>query len=100
MSIIHEHSPKSSSISIKNHRPELFRGQKGRILRLLLDNKNKWVPAYKLANEALQYAARICELRSNGYAILNKTERINGQVHGSYMLTGCPGEQLTQGGLF
>ena len=46
--------------------------QRGRILRLLKENSNQWVPSYRLAEIALQYGARVLELRRAGYTIENK----------------------------
>jgi hypothetical protein len=69
-----------------------FIGQKAAILQLLLDNRGQWVPAYRLARTALQYSARVREIRSAGYIIENKTERVGRQVRGAFRLVSCPGE--------
>jgi hypothetical protein len=81
-----------NAIQFSGHQPQLFTGQKGRILELLLSNKGNWVPAYKLSTIALQYGARLLELRAVGYVIQNKTERVGRQVHGAFRLVACPGE--------
>jgi hypothetical protein len=78
--------------SISGHRPELFRGQRGAILRLLLLERGRWIPSHRLADIALQYSARVKELRDAGYVIQNQTKRVNGQVHGAFTLVACPGE--------
>jgi hypothetical protein len=70
----------------------LFKGQKAEILGELIGSRGRWIPAYKLASIALQYNARIKELRDIGYVIKNKTERVGRQVHGSFRLVSCPGE--------
>jgi Helix-turn-helix domain len=77
---------------IAGHQPQLFTGQKGRILALLLARRGTWVPAYELSAIALQYSARIKELRDAGFAVQNQTERVGRQVHGSFRLVACPGE--------
>ena len=81
-----------SIITLRGHRPELFRGQRGRILSLLLERRGTWVPAPELAKIALQYASRLHSIRKEGFVVENRVERSNGQVHGAYMLIGCPGE--------
>ncbi len=83
----------SADRALTGHRPELFTGQKADILRALSEGRGNWVPAYKLASIALQYNARVKELRDVGYVIKNKTERVGRQVHGSFCLVSCPGEQ-------
>ena len=60
--------------------------QRGRILRLLQECSNQWVPSYELAAIALQYGARVYELRKQGYLIENKAQDINGQTHGAFRL--------------
>jgi hypothetical protein len=78
--------------TLRGHRPELFRGQRGRILSLLFERRGTWVPAPELARIALQYASRIYDIRKEGFVVENHVERSNGQVHGAYMLIGCPEE--------
>lgn len=58
--------------------------QCARILALL--EGGEWVPAYKLADVALQYNARIWQLRRRGYQIENRTEEVDGVVHSAYRL--------------
>ena len=66
--------------------------QRDRILRLLQSRAGEWVPSYELAAIALQYGARVLELRRAGYNIENKAQHINGQVHGAFRLV-LPKEQ-------
>lgn len=84
----------SQQISLHGHRPQTFIGQKGAVLNLLLSHREEWVPAYRLAALALQYGARIKELRDAGYVIENRTTRVDKQVHGSFRLMACPGEDV------
>jgi hypothetical protein len=77
---------------IQGHRPELFTGQKREISDLLLKNRGNWIPSYELADVALQYSARIREIRDAGYVIENQTSRHGRRVHGSFRLLACPGE--------
>ena len=79
-------------ISLRGHQPHLFTGQKAAVLGLLLRHRGEWVPAYRLAALALQYSARIKELRDAGYVIENRTERVGRQVHSAFRLVTCPGE--------
>jgi len=79
---------------ISGHRPGLFKGQKAAILDLLLKNRGNWVPSYSLSAVALQYNARVKELRDAGYVIENQTARHGRQVHGSFRLVACPGEEV------
>ena len=66
--------------------------QRTRILRLLQSRVGQWVPSYELAAIALQYSARVHELRRQGYNIENKAQNVNGQVHGAFRLV-LPKEQ-------
>jgi hypothetical protein len=84
----------STEISLQDHRPELFKGQKGAILQVLLDSRGKWIPAYELSKQALQYNARVFSLRREGYIIANKTERLGGKVHGSFRLVSEPEDRV------
>jgi hypothetical protein len=88
----------SNIISMRGHRSELFTGQKGEILNLLLSRRGAWGPASDLAARALQYNARIKELRDSGYVIENQTRRVGRKVHGSFCLVACPGENGNQQG--
>ena len=87
------------AMRFSGHRPETFKGQKGAILSALLARCGNWVPAYELSAIALQYSARIKELRDSGYKIENKTERVGRQVHGAFRLVSCPGETDTPSSL-
>jgi hypothetical protein len=52
--------------------------QRARILCLLIDARGGWVPLPAVMACAAQYNARVLELRRLGFAIENKTERVNG----------------------
>jgi hypothetical protein len=80
------------TVILRGHQPATFKGQKRAILDALLARRGEWIPAYTLAHIALQYCARITELRSNGYIIENKTERVGRQIRGAFRLVSCPGE--------
>ena len=84
---------------VTGHQPQLFKGQRERMLELLLDKKGREVPAYALAAIGLQYCSRLKEIRDLGYTVENRTERVNGQVHGYYKLVAEPGDS-TQPKLF
>ena len=60
--------------------------QRAAILRLLEERKGQWVPSYELAGIALQYGARVLELRRAGYAIENKAQHVNGQIRTAFRL--------------
>ena len=81
-------------VALHGHRSEVFTGQKRAVLDLLLSHRGEWVPVYRLAALALQYNARIKELRDAGYVIENRTTRVGHQVHGAFRLVVCPGEEL------
>ena len=55
--------------------------QKEKIKALFLSHQNKEIPCFVLANIALQYGARILELRREGMNIINRTQAVNGQKH-------------------
>lgn len=69
-----------------------FATQSEKIENLLRSRYGQWVPAYELSDLALQYCARINALRKKLRAagdveeIQNKTEHVQGQVHGSYRI--------------
>jgi hypothetical protein len=69
-----------------------FETQADKIEHLLRSRYGVWIPAYELADVALQYCARINQLRKKLRAagdteqIENQTKRVNGQVHGSYRI--------------
>jgi hypothetical protein len=69
-----------------------FETQAERIENLLRSKYGEWIPAYELANLALQYCARINSIRrklrrsGDRERIENKTEHVRGQVHGSYRI--------------
>ena len=60
--------------------------QRSRVLRLLQESSNQWVPSYRLAEIALQYGARVYELRKQGYKIDNKMQDVNGKTYGAFRL--------------
>jgi hypothetical protein len=61
--------------------------QRARILKRLIAAKGAEVPSYELAQESLQYSARIHELRHDlGFQIVSRTERRNGAVHGFFRI--------------
>jgi hypothetical protein len=69
-----------------------FFTQADKIENLLRSQYGQWIPAYELADVALQYCARINAIRKKLRAagdteqIENQTKRVNGQVHGSYRI--------------
>jgi hypothetical protein len=69
-----------------------FETQADKIEHLLRSRYGVWIPAYELADVALQYCARINSLRKkleragDRERIQNKTEWVKGQCHGSYRI--------------
>lgn len=69
-----------------------FGTQAERIEQRLRSTYGAWVPAFELADLALQYCARINSIRKkldragDRERIENKTEWVNGQCHGSYRI--------------
>jgi hypothetical protein len=64
-----------------------MRNQKAEILALLQSRPNQWIPVYEIARIALQYNARLKELREEGHDIENKImEVVNGQKHTAFRL--------------
>lgn len=80
----------------RNHSINSANGQSStqaeKIESLLRSRYNQWIPAYELSDLALQYCARVNSIRrklrnaGDWERIENKTERIGGQVRGSYRL--------------
>ncbi len=66
------------------------KSQCARILRLLIDARGAWVPSFEIAKCALQYSARVLELRRLGFVIENKTEGAHSQRHSWFRLAGSP----------
>ena len=66
--------------------------QRDRIFRLLQSRAGQWIPSYELAAIALQYGARVLELRRIGHTIENKAQHVNGQVHGAFRLVPSNGQ--------
>jgi len=69
-----------------------FGTQAEKIENLLRSRYGEWIPAYELADLALQYCARINGIRrklrraGDRERIENQTKRVGGQVHGSYRI--------------
>jgi hypothetical protein len=69
-----------------------FLTQSAKIEGLLRSRYGQWIPAYELADLALQYCARLNSIRrklrhaGDRERIENKTQRVNGQIHGSYRI--------------
>lgn len=62
--------------------------QSERILRLLRENVNQWVPLPQILDLRIsQYSARIFELRAQGHIIDNHTRHVDGVVHSWFRLT-------------
>jgi|SRR5713101_4123147 len=78
-----------STINSANGR---FLTQAEKIEDLLRSRFGQWLPAYELANAALQYCARINSIRKkllkagDRERVENRTEWIRGQCHGSYRI--------------
>jgi hypothetical protein len=78
-----------SSINSAN---ESFLTQAEKIESLLRSRYGQWIPAYELADIALQYCARINSIRrkfkraGDQERVENKTEWVKGQCHGSYRI--------------
>ena len=66
--------------------------QRDRLLRFLEQNAGQWVPSYELAAIALQYNARVLELRRAGYNIENKAQHVDGQIHSAFRLVPAGGQ--------
>jgi hypothetical protein len=59
--------------------------QHNKLKEFFESNPNKWIPVYELPKFALQYNARILELRRAGMEIKNKWEIVDGIKHSFYM---------------
>jgi hypothetical protein len=66
--------------------PESSSSQRARILRLLIEARDGWVPSPEIAACAQQYNARLFELRRLGFRIENRTEEIDGARHSWFRL--------------
>jgi hypothetical protein len=66
--------------------------QRAKILQLLQECEGRWVPSYELAAIALQYGARVLELRRQGYRIENKLQDVDGETHGAFRLVPTGGQ--------
>jgi len=69
-----------------------FLTQSEKIEALLRSRYGQWIPAYELSDLALQYCARIASIRKkleragDRERIENRTQRVGGQIHGSYRI--------------
>jgi hypothetical protein len=66
------------------------KGQRARILRRLLESMGTEVAAYELAQIALQYGARVHELRALGFVIQNRSEMVGRQRRSWFRLAMTP----------
>jgi hypothetical protein len=66
------------------------KGQRARILRVLLQSRGREVPAFEPAEIALQYNARIFQLRAMGFDIQSRSETVNGQKRSWFRLAMTP----------
>jgi hypothetical protein len=82
----------NETVVLQGHQPNLFTGQGGAILSLLVANRGRSIPSYRLARIALQHSTRVKECRDAGYIIESRTTRHGKQVHGAFRLVACPGE--------
>jgi len=69
--------------------------QRGKILDVLISAKGDSVPLPKIAASAVQYNARIFELRRMGYTIKNKTQDAGDVRHSWCRLERSPIQSLT-----
>jgi hypothetical protein len=60
--------------------------QRQKIFDLLKSRAGTWVPCFELAGLALQYGARLSELREGGAVIVNRTEWKDGKRHSWFKL--------------
>ena len=67
--------------------------QRERILGLLKEREDEWIPLYEITSLAAQYSARIHELRAAGHQIENRTEHRDGQVLSWFRLAPQKGQQ-------
>jgi hypothetical protein len=58
-----------------------MKDQRKKIRELFEHRPNEWIPIYEFVNIALQYNARVFELKKEGMLIMNKKEKINGIWH-------------------
>jgi alkylated DNA nucleotide flippase Atl1 len=65
---------------------------------LLIDADGAWVALPEVLELGIaQYNARVYELRRLGFAIENRTERVNGQRHSWFRLVQSPTQSKSQG---
>lgn len=84
-----EHPPNATAVAPQTV-PLSAKTQRSKILRLLVDAKGGWVAAPVIAACALQYSARIFELRRTGFVIENRTARVDGALHSWFRLIPRP----------
>jgi hypothetical protein len=60
--------------------------QRNKILEVLSAAQGEWVPLPRISDCAVQYNARIYELRRLGFRIVNRTEEVAGVRHSWFRL--------------
>lgn len=70
--------------------PKTRAGQRGQILKLLEAAGGQGVSLPEIAACAVQYNARIYELRRLGFRIANKTREVDGERHSWFVLESMP----------
>jgi len=60
--------------------------QRQKIFDLLKSRAGTWVPCFEVASLALQYSARLKEIRDSGTIVHNRTEWVNGTRHSWFMM--------------
>lgn len=60
--------------------------QRGQILARLIEAGNRGVPSFEMGGIALQYSARVKELRDLGHRIVCDVKVVNGQRRGTFRL--------------
>jgi len=71
---------------MKTGPPGSAKTQRSRILQVLTDAHGAWIPSCEIAKQALQYNARLFELRRSGYCIENRVEEVGGVRSSWYRL--------------
>jgi len=73
------------------------KAQRSNVLRRLIDAGGAWVPAAKIAELALQYNARIFELRKLGFKIESRIVEENGTRFSYYRLLPSTASAVSMG---
>jgi hypothetical protein len=60
--------------------------QREKIFNLLKSRAGTWVPCYEIAGLALQYSARLKEIRDSGTVLHNKIQWVDGIRHSWFMM--------------